>query len=267
MQGNPNKRQATDQEGKSIKKIRPSEDDVPVATITIPKSSNSHAPSNSLSINQLLTPNNPFSTPLTSYLLSNEEKDDKDPSKRETEGQLVARPPSPSEAHYYKQAQHPQQQDSRYYLHQASMPQDYHRRTSVEFLTQAQQQAQAQQEYLPKINFSNGQSQTANTQYIQTSPPTKFRPPSPITSSHQQPYPPQSDAYSRAHLFHYHSQVPNANYNNRMQYSASPQQTMQVQSQPQMQQYQPLPQQQQQSVSSSPVVLRWVMEYDKPNKK
>eukprot|EP00026_Physarum_polycephalum_P008941 Phypoly_transcript_09048.p1 GENE.Phypoly_transcript_09048~~Phypoly_transcript_09048.p1 ORF type:complete len:421 (+),score=93.76 Phypoly_transcript_09048:136-1263(+) len=266
-----NKRALTDQDGKAIKKIKATEgEDVPVATITIPKSSITPSSSSSLSINQLLTPSNPFSTPLTSYLLGNEEKDDKD-SQRRTEEQIIVRPPSPSGQSFYKA---PSPRQHYYFPAHANMPPEYHNnfRSSVEFLTQpphhpsytqqlpSQPQPPLNQEsspyVLPKLNFSPTPQQPSYT----TQPSTpKFRPPSPITSSHQQvsPYaaPAPQEGYSPRHapshfFHHYHPQMPTSSF--KPSYLPPQQQQPQPTSQPAPQQ---------------PVVLRWVMEYDKPHTK
>jgi hypothetical protein len=343
-----------DIDGRALKKIRPSDEDGPVATISLPTKSSLSTHSNSLSINQLLTPNNPFSTPLTSYLLS-EEKDDKDGPKRESEQAVVlhAAPSSSSThdgyytskalAHHHHQQQQPQS-PTRYYPGtlaptNGNMPNanitsnnntpnsnstilippspnstDYHHRASVEFLTSMPHSFHMQQQHppapqqqapqessagyvLPKINFSNGSQSSTN---YPPSPSPKFRPPSPITSSHQQtPFAaPPPDAYPRhmpSHYFHYlqqhpHQQLPppangGPSYA-KVQYPppipqqappSAPPPMLHQQSPQQLQQIQQMPHQhhqhQQHSSSSSssqpqaPVVLRWVMEYDKPGKK
>lgn len=276
VQGGSAKRALSEQDGKVVKKLRASDgEDMPVATITIPKSSLSSSSSSSLSINQLLTPTNPFSTPLTSYLLSNEEKDDKESPRRADEAsQLIVRPPSPTaQSPYYKS---PRQQPGYYFPSHPNMPPDYHNfRTSVEFLTSAPpypQQTQIQQPQqppqepvpyvLPKINFSPTTSQQPNP-YINSPGTPKFRPPSPMTSSH----PPQTFAapaaegfprHAPAHFFHhYHPQLPASTT-----FKSYPQPHQQLQQQ------QPHPPQVPSQQQTQPVVLRWVMEYDKPvNKK
>ena len=263
---------------------------MPVATITHPKSSITSSSSSSLSINQLLTPSNPFSTPLTSYLLSSEEKDDKDSPRRSEETQLSVRPLSPTSGQqsYYKS---PRQQQPGYYLPtHPNMPSDYHNaRTSVEFLTSApphpytqQIQLQLQQSpsqeslpyVLPKLNFSPNAPQQQSS-YISSPSPVKFRPPSPITSSHQPASSfaaPAADGFPRhtpAHFFHhYHPQLP-ASTSFKSPYTQQQQLQAQQQQQQQSQQSSPsqqLPQQSPQQ-QAAPVVLRWVMEYEKPTKK
>jgi hypothetical protein len=249
---------------------------MPVATITIPKSSVTSSSSSSLSINQLLTPSNPFSTPLTSYLLGSEEKDDKESPRRSDEAQLIVRPPSPTNGQTYFKS--PRQQSGYYLPPHANMPVEFHNncRTSVEFLTSAPphpytQQTQLQPQHvtsqeslpyvLPKLNFSPTSSQQPSP-YI-NSPTTKFRPPSPITSSHQQPVSfnaPVTDGFARhapAHFFHHYHPQMHASTSFKTPYSQQ-----QIQQQPQSLPSQPPPQQ-----SQPPMVLRWVMEYEKPVKK
>lgn len=265
-----NKRSSQDADGKVVKKLR-TDDDMPVATVTVPRSSllppSSSSSSSSLSINQLLTPSNPFSTPLTSYLMAGEDKDEKESPRRGDEIQMM-RPPSPNTQHYYKTSvqQSPMQQaTSRYYL-----PQEYSHRAGTDYLSSqpsyVQQPPTSTQDshyVLPKLNFSSNNATQPTTSYMTSSPP-KFRPPSPINSSHQlqhqQPsYAPASpDSYSRHYFHHYHPQLSSPATPYKMQYSQQPQQSQQV----------AMPQQMiaQQSASGAPVVLRWVMEYDKSKK-
>jgi hypothetical protein len=288
VQGGSHKRPMTDPEGKSVKKLRASEgEDVPVATLTLPKSSIAAPSSSPIAINQLLTPSYPFSTPLTSYLLNNEEKDDKDSSPRRVdESQLVVRPPSPTGQSYYKS-----QRQQQFFL-PPNMA-DFHNthRNSVEFLTSAQHPSYAQQAQgsmqpqqslqgqeslppyvLPKLNFSTTTAQQPSGSYMTSPSAPKFRPPSPITSSHQQapPYaaPQATEAYAPrhtpAHFFHhYHPQMPTVAPTTQ---AFKPQYTGPQTPTPhqQMAHTTPtsLPQQ-----PTTPVVLRWVMEYEKPGKK
>lgn len=168
------------------------------------------------------------------------------------------------------------------------MPADFHNRGSVEFLTSATyaQQAQASMQpqpipgqeplpFLPKLNFSAAATQQPSGAYINNPPTTpKFRPPSPLTSSHhQQPSPyaavPQVAEYTQrhapAHFFHhYHPQMSTLTPTHTTTQAFKPQFTgpQTPTQQPLHTTPTPLPQQ-----ATTPVVLRWVMEYEKPAKK
>jgi hypothetical protein len=301
------KRPAPDGDVKAVKKQK-SDNSSPSTVLHSPDSpsiSPSCVPTSSISISQLLTPTNPFASPLTSYLLPDDGDADADEDSEvnsvvQTSSWNSVPAPSPSKPVQSRPASsspsstsstpsktpvsrihHCSAQSPPFHSPADACCQEHGPRTSIAFIngpspSQVEMYNINPMPYsLPKINilpelppkvYSNEPIPSRNALYYEMSPYAA------VATSHLSPYPTQSGHYGPHHSYQVAFSQPSPSMASRQ--SPTLQQTQPQQSQAQhlqqLQQQQQLQLQQQQQLQQQLLQhgtsFKWVMEYDKPRK-